>query len=722
MSIVLLLSSVILIFILFFLHFTESGVYSNIRKSFILSLITNAVLIFSLNEALSFFDEIYPQYATVFWVIVLFIVTGILWYLQSKGKIHFSKLADLWKAFRLVGITTSNKLISIVAILFFILPLLFLAVYAPPNNFDSHSYHLNRILFWVNNHNLDHFPTLHLQQLYLNVFAEYLVLDTVLLSGSDRFAGLIQFGAFIGSLSAISLLARKFRMRQDGQLLSVIFLLTLPIGIFESTSTQVDYVACFFFISFVYFGFELLEKKTLLVLLAFILSLSFGGFSKYTIFIFAIPFTLFFAVRILVRYRILYAIKVLCLAIVLLGATFTPFFYRNYALFGHIMSPPRDSVFATEELPATKYSLILSLSGVIKNVGLNLGLPNNQFNLFVNNQIIKIHDWLGVDVNDSAVTRDPFSVKYSVHEDMVPNTVHFWIILAVSIMLLFVRGRWNVKWFWICSVLGFVLFCTLMKFQLWSTRTQMPFFAMGAVLVAFVFAEKISLKSLYLIAPLMLFSLPFVYGNPNKELFSINYFTRKILGHIPIAICETGGKQAENYKKNLGAYYDFPGANNCHPLKKWPDYRERRKVFALLEDVGYYDLDRSSNIIAMDRDKAYFLSHPESYRNFRPLLDHIEGDNKNIGILFRTGNGFYHYWAAIADKIKSPGTMAYITYKKEFMILPNARKEFCYDYILSDDAAMVTNFVPHENIDTIYTTRLFRLVKLKHKSCDRKLF
>ena len=722
MSIVLLLSSVILIFIFFFLRFPESGLYANIRRSFILSLITNAVLIFCLNESLSFFDQIYPGHAIIFWTVEVFSAAGILWYLKSKGKVDFSKLADLKKAFRFAGFTRTNKLISVAASLFFILPLLFLAVYAPPNNFDSHSYHLNRILFWVNNHNMDHFPTLHLQQLYLNVFAEYLVLDTVLLSGSDRFGGLIQFGAFIGSLSAISLLARRFRLGQDGQLLSVIFLLTLPISIFESTSTQVDYVACFFFITFVYFGFELLEKKSNLTLFAFILALSFGGFAKYTIFIFAIPFTLYFALRILLQYRIFYALKVLGLAIILLTAIFTPFFYRNYSLFGHVMRPPRNTVFASEELPADKYSLIFSLSGLIKNAGLNMGLPDNRFNLFVDRQIRNIHDWMGVDVNDPGLTRDPFSVKYSVHEDMVPNTLHFWLIVAASILLFFVRDRWKMKWFWICSFLGFLLFCTMMKFQLWSTRTQMPFFAMGAILLAFVYTEKLRWKNTLLIGPLMLLSLPFVYGNPSKELISINYFTRKILGHIPIAICETGGKQAEIYKKYLGAYYEFPGANNCHPLKSWPDYSERRKVFNLLEDVGYYDLDRSSNIIGMSRDKAYFLSHPENYINFKPLLEHIEGDHKNVGFLSNGGNGFYHYWAAIADKVKNPGTMEYISYKKEFMILPNAKKEFCYDYIFSDDSNLVNSFVPKENIDTIYTTRLYQLVKLKHKSCDRKLF
>jgi hypothetical protein len=604
----------------------------------------------------------------------------------------------------------------------YMLPLLFLAVYPAPNNFDAHSYHLNRILFWVSNGNLDHFPTVHLQQLYLNVFAEYLALDTVLLAGSDRYTGLVQFGAFLGSIAGISLLAKRFGLRQDGQLLAAVVLLTLPISIFESTSTQVDYCACFFFISYVYFGFELLEKRSNFTLAAFILSLCFGGFAKYTIFIFALPFTLYFAVRILLQYRLVYATKVLVLAIVLLTVVFGPFFRRNYELFGHVMRPLRGTVFASEELPVDKYSPLYTLSGVIKNAGLNLGLPDTRYNQFVEGGIRSFHQFIGVDIDDLGLRIDPFSVKYSVHEDMIPNTIHFGLIILASLLLLFVAGRRDLKWLWICAVLGLVLFCTLMKFQLWSTRTQMPFFTMGAILVAYVYLEKLRGKAVWLMAPLMLLSTPFVYGNPSKELISINFSVRKLLAHIPIAICETGGAQAALYQRVLGEYYDFPGKDHCHPLKKWPGYNERSQVFDLLEQVGYYDEDRSSNILGMSRARAYFLSHPNNYANFRPLLDHIKGENKNVGIFFGKGNGFYHYWSAMASEIDNPGRMEYIRYCKEFAELKNAQKEFCYDYILSDDPELLSQFLPEDNIESVYTTQLFQLVKLKTRSCDRDLY
>ncbi|KAA0990877.1 glycosyltransferase family protein [Dyadobacter aurulentus] len=721
MAFCLLLLSVALFFVLFLLTRPAESIYTNIRTSFIYALLANAGVIFIYNEVFSALDAVNASTAKMFWSAEVLVLIGFTVYVHIAGRIRNTYLARLVDVSQLKGVQPAYKWIILCALLFYVLPLFFLAVYAPPNNYDSHLYHLTRILLWINNGNLDHFPTMYLQQLYLNVFAEYLVLDTFLLSGSDQFSGLVQFGAFLGSLSGIGLLAKHFGMKQGGQLLATVFLLTLPIGIFESTSTQVDYCACFFFICYVYFGYQLLNRRSALTLAAFLLSLAFGGLSKYTIFLFALPFTVYFAVKILVQYRLLYAGRVLLLAIMCLMIVFGPLFYRNYTLFGHVMRPLRTTVFASEVLNTQKHSVTYTLSGIIKNAGLNLGLPDTRFNRFVDTGIRDFHKSMGVDINDQELSVDDFVVKYSVHEDMVPNTLHFWIILIMSIMLLFVPGRWDVKWLWICAVLGFVAFCTLMKFQLWSTRTQMPFFAMGALLVAFVFTN-FRWKQTLLAIPLMLASLPFVYGNPNKELVSINFLTRKAIGHIPVAICETGGEQAALYEKYLGAYYQFPGADHCHPLKSWPGYSERRKVFGLLEKVGYYDLDRSSNIIGMERGKAYFLSHPNNYINFKPLLDQIEGDNRNVGIFLKRNNGFYHFWGAIASKVEKPGKMAYIRYNQELMVLKNAQKDFCYDYILSDDPSLLAEFVPENNIDTIYTSPLFQLVKLKKTSCDRSLF
>ncbi|GGM74597.1 hypothetical protein GCM10010967_02580 [Dyadobacter beijingensis] len=720
MGIFLLLISFACIFTIFFLR-SQAGLYTNLRRAFIFSLIAQAGIIFVYNEIASFFNAINTTSALIFWSLEALAMLGLVYYQHRSGQIDPGRLSELGTALRLKGFGRTHQLVIGFVALFYLLPLLFLAIYAAPNNFDSHMYHLNRILIWIYNSNLDHFPTMHLQQLYLNVFAEYLVLDTVLLSGTDQFSGLIQFGAFIGSICGISLIAKKFDLGRDGQLLASICFLTLPIGIFESTSTQVDLCACFFFIAFIYFGFELLERKSTIALVAMMQSLAFGGFSKYTILIFAIPFAIYFGVRILMQYRIAYAAKVLAVALALMAVTFSPFFYRNYSLFGHVMSPLRNTPFASEELPANKHSVRYTLSNVIKNAGLNIGLPITSFNRALDDKIRAFHDAIGVNIDDPDLSIDPFSVKYSVHEDMIPNTIHFWLIVGAGILLLFSPVKRDIKWFWTCSALGFLLFCTLMKFQLWSTRTQMPLFAMGAIMIACVYGLKLRWKAVYLIVPLLLLSLPFVYGNPSKELVSINFVTRKALGHIPIAICQSSEAVGKVYEKYLSEYYEFPGKDGCHPLKRWPDYAERTKVFSLLEEAGYYDEDRTSNIISMHRDRAYFLSNPDNYLSYKSLLPHIRPD-RNVGVMFRRNVGFYHFWSATSNQVERPGQMDYIRYMKELSPLKNAQKKFCYNYVLSDDPTLIDSFIPKGNIARIYSSELFHLVELKQESCEKILF
>ena len=721
MNLTLLLFSVSLLFFLFFFTSQQVGPYTRCRKSFALSLIANGVLVFVYTEFFSAFNALNSTSIVIFWLSVLAVLV-ISIYKIFRNKNLSQDFLSLRDTFFLKGLDKVSQGILIATLVTYVVPLLFLAVYAPPNNFDAHSYHLNRILFWIDNGNVKHFPTEHIQQLYHNVFAEYLDLNTILLVGSDRFVGLIQFGAFIGSLGLISLLAKNFGIKANGQLLAAIILLTLPIGIFESTSAQVDYVSCFFFIAFVYFGLELLQKRTTINLFAFLISLSLGAFAKYTILIFALPVTIYFAILIIKKYHFLYASMVCLLATGLLLITFSPFLYRNYSLFGDVMSPAENSRLFSEKIASDEHSVLFSLSGIIKNAGLHLGMPNTHFNQIIDKNIQTIHSWIGVNVNEPKISLDHFSVRYSVHEDMTPNTIHFWLIFLASISLLFVRQSWSIKWIWICALIGFALFCSLLKFQLWSSRTHMPVFAIGSLVVAFMYSKVLQWRISYLSIPLLLLSSVFVYGNPNKPLLPLSYLTRKAIGHIPIYVCEVDMTRQKLLKQHLADYYDFSKEEWCHPLKSQLNYPGRVKVFKILDELDYFRDDKNTTLFKTNRIKSYFLSHMDNYYSFKPLLDRIEGDHKNIGVLVAKGSGFYHYWSTTATKLKNPGQMHYIRYKKEFAALENAQKQFCYDYILCDDLNLLQKDVPKENIKQIYRTNLLYLVLLKATSCKRDLY
>ena len=73
-----------------------------------------------------------------------------------------------------------------------------LAIVAPPNNWDSMVYHMGRVVHWMQNRSVDHYPTSIDRQLYLGPWTEFAILHLQVLTGGDRWANLVQWMALPG--------------------------------------------------------------------------------------------------------------------------------------------------------------------------------------------------------------------------------------------------------------------------------------------------------------------------------------------------------------------------------------------------------------------------------------------------------------------------------------------------------------------------------------------
>jgi hypothetical protein len=114
---------------------------------------------------------------------------------------------------------------------------------SPPNNTDSLAYHMARVAHWAQTGALVHYPTAYEPQLTLPVWAEAAVLNLRLLWGNDRPANLVQLFSMIGLCVIVVQLARLLGASRRGQLLSAMFVASLPILVLEATSTQNDIAA-----------------------------------------------------------------------------------------------------------------------------------------------------------------------------------------------------------------------------------------------------------------------------------------------------------------------------------------------------------------------------------------------------------------------------------------------------------------------------------------------
>ncbi|PMD98404.1 hypothetical protein BWI97_04390 [Siphonobacter sp. BAB-5405] len=643
------------------------GIYTASRLALIQTLLVHAVLVLIYSEIFSAFDQLNTLTATIYWLVIAGVWIGLSIQKNTFKDKHLYR--QFIQIFRFNTFPTVYKLIFWVAILFFIAPLGLLAVYSTPNNYDSNSYHITRILVWLLNQNLDHFPTTHIQQLYHNVFAEYLILQVFLLTGTDQLINVIQFGAMLGSLSVVSLFGKRLGMDYKGQFLIGILLFTLPIGIFESTTTQSDYVACFLFLCFVYGGFQLIDAYTYKNGLFCCVALALGGFTKYPIFFFACPFAVYFGLTLLIRQGFKPTAQLFILAVVCMILTFTPFFVRNYSLFLHVLSPPEGSAFFAEKIPCDRHSVAYTISNVVKNAGLHVALPYNHYNVFMDSVIQWIHKKIGVSVNEPAISLNAYATTFSVQEDMVPNTLHFVLLLINGIFLFSQRGNREVKMLVILASIGMIIFCTLLKFQSWSTRTHMPYFAIGSIVIGFVYQKVLKLRQSVFIVFLLLSCIPFVYGNSNKMLVPTRYFSKRIVAHIPKTVNVSSLKMKQQLEPSLGPYYDFNSTlvKYSYPIKDVYPYSERMKIFSVLDDAGYFDLEKQEDVFSIDRTKAYFMSHIHDYEPFRQVLPAVGSDVKNVGFFFREGVGFYHFWASVMHRNHPDVHFNYIYYPPVFV-------------------------------------------------------
>jgi hypothetical protein len=124
---------------------------------------------------------------------------------------------------------------------------LFLALVAPPNNWDSMTYHLARAAAWYQHHSVGYLPDANTER--LNIFppnAEIATLYTLALAHGDRLAALPQYLAGLACLVACYALARRVGFTRSSSLFAALLLGSLSQVVLQSTTTQNDLLVASF--------------------------------------------------------------------------------------------------------------------------------------------------------------------------------------------------------------------------------------------------------------------------------------------------------------------------------------------------------------------------------------------------------------------------------------------------------------------------------------------
>ncbi len=385
-----------------------------------------------------------------------------------------------------------------------------IAFLAPPNTWDSMTYHMSRVMHWIQNRSVDHYATGIGRQLFVNPFSEYVILHFYLLAGSDRFANFVQWLSYVGSLLGVSLIARELGADRRGQILAVVAAASIPMAILQSTSTQTDLVVTFWGVCCVAFFLRWRATQDPFHWLCLGLAAGLVALAKSTgIFVLA-PFGAWALLAGFRRQGARFLVPALaCTLLVVLLVT--PFLVRNIRTFGN----PLGADEVVEETNHLDAGYKTAVSSVVLNLGLHFGSASETVNRFLQEKVVRLHGVLGVPVPRR------FAVGPSTSEDYAGNFRHL-VLYAGAVLLLL--GRWKrepvLLLYGGCLVLGFVLQSVVLGWSPWRSRYHTILFVLAAPLLGLV-AGRWRFRRLCLagFALLLLTSAPWFLENCMKPLF-----------------------------------------------------------------------------------------------------------------------------------------------------------------------------------------------------------
>jgi 4-amino-4-deoxy-L-arabinose transferase-like glycosyltransferase len=398
---------------------------------------------------------------------------------------------------------------------------LLVAWLSPPQSSDSISYHMGRVMHWIQNRSVGPYPAHDTRQLFDPPFAEMVRLHLFLLGGGDRSGCLLQWLAAMGSLAAASLVARDLGGGRRAQIFAAVFAVTLPIGITQATSGKTDWVEAFWLLAMVHFSGAASRNRQDrpsrggVVLAAAALGLAIS--TKVTAWVFA-PAFLLAAVARTPRTKLRGLIAPAVAGVVLVAAMTAPYLQRNLAVFGKGLSDPRFD--ADNGIARITPSTVVS--NAIRNAMFQFGTPSSFVNRALLKAVVVAHWMIGVDPFDRSTSLGRFGIERpSTVEEAATSPLHLLLLAGAGLTLLVWRRRQNPPRLLYLGALGsgYLFFCAEVRWAPTTCRLLMPLLVLGAPMVAAVAVDWAGWRAILPISALLFVgSIPYVVHTSARPL------------------------------------------------------------------------------------------------------------------------------------------------------------------------------------------------------------
>jgi hypothetical protein len=381
---------------------------------------------------------------------------------------------------------------------------LVLALASYPNNYDSNHYHLTKVEHWVQQQSVELYATTQLPQVILAPGAEYLLLHLRLLVGGDGLYGLVQWGAGIGGLLAVSRIAAQIGAGRLGQLLAAAIFGTAPMVVLQSTSTQTDLTAAAWLACTACFVLDDVRRRAGVV---GVLSVGAGAgltaVTKSTGLLALAPVLLLWGVcqlRVAVTDRSAVGwlrgsartaaagAAVVVMALLLVG----PFLVRLDRTFGEPLGPSDHR----EGLAMQRHDPAAVAVNALRIGASTLVVPAPQINTAVATGVKAVARTLGVDPQDREITHANSvypNPRWRPDEDHSPFPLQSALVLVSLGATVLGRRLPGIARVYGFTVLGvMVMFAAMLKWQIWGNRLVLPALIVGAPLAGWWLARLLA--------------------------------------------------------------------------------------------------------------------------------------------------------------------------------------------------------------------------------------
>jgi hypothetical protein len=419
-------------------------------------------------EVLNILSGITKINIAIAWIIPILLALGSIIYKRNQGLALRLPQIDLRRG--------NFEATGYVIIFLILLGTALVAWYAPPQTWDSLNYRMSRVAHWAQNRSLEPFATgIEIQNSNLPG-AELLFLHAYLLAGGDQFVNFVQWFAMIGSVVAVLCIADLLGVKPIGYVITAVFALSLPMGIIQASSTMNDYVVALWTTSFAYEAllyYQSESRQGSFIMMS--ISASLAILTKPTAYAFLLPFSLI-VLFIVVKTAAWKTKKRQFIAAILLVALLNiPHLSRTYRIFGTTYDPGQISTHSNQSKTVPGL-----LSTTLRNISLHLGTPSPYVNKGIFLLVERIHDVLGIDINDPQTTvHADFKInKTNTNEIKAGNPLHMYSFFLVLLYLISHRKRQD-KFLLLYSTLclsTLFVFSFIFKWQLFGSRYHVPFF------------------------------------------------------------------------------------------------------------------------------------------------------------------------------------------------------------------------------------------------------